>query len=90
MAGDAAPATKVGKTVASGCTGHPQVVSHRDQEWAAVDVAGLRPGVDLEYRPARMGKVDRIAVVHHALKDAQGAYAHDRMLPGWSAVRLHR
>ena len=84
VAGDTASSPQLGEAVATGRPSHSQVVGHGHEQRPGVEVARLRAGVDFEYRPARMGEVDRVAVVDDAFKDAQGAYAHHGMVPGWS------
>jgi hypothetical protein len=41
-----------------------------------VDVALVRDGVDLKCRPARVGRVDRVAVIDDALEHREGTNLH--------------
>src|SRR5437763_17036252 len=74
---DAALALQLWETPGGGViAGHAGVVGHRDEEGTGVEIAVLRPGVDLQSGPARVGRDDRIAVVDDALEDGKGADLH--------------
>src|SRR4051794_9691944 len=49
-------------------TGERRVLGDADEQRAAVDVAGADDCLHLERRPARMGPVDEVRVVHDALE----------------------
>jgi hypothetical protein len=55
---------------------HRGVVGDRHEERAVVGVAGPEQRVDLEHGPARVGGVDRDAVVDDPLEHGQGADPH--------------
>jgi hypothetical protein len=66
---DAASTLQLGEAAGGGVgAGHAGVVSDRDEEGTSVEIAILGAGVDLEGGPARVGRIDGVAVVHHALE----------------------
>ena len=60
--------------------GHPQVVGDGYEQRALVEVSRLGAGLDLEDRPSRRGRVDRVTVVDDTLEHGQGADAHPSVL----------
>jgi hypothetical protein len=57
-------------------TDEADVVGDSHQQGTLVEVAFARDGVHLKRRPARVGGVDRVAVVDDALEHREGADAH--------------
>jgi hypothetical protein len=58
--------------------GHADEVGDGDEERPVVGIARPEDGVDLEHRPARVGAVDRVAVVDDPLEDGHGDDPHRR------------
>lgn len=68
--------TQHGQAPPAHFAGHLQVVGHGDQQGPLIGVARAGERIDLEYRPARMIGVDRVAVVHHAFEHREGPDPH--------------
>ncbi len=73
---DPAPRRQFAETPPRIRAGHADEVGHGDEERSGIDVAGAGHGIDLEDRPARVGAVDRVAVVDDPLEDRQGPDPH--------------
>lgn len=81
MVDDAALPAEAGDAVATGGTGHAQVIGDGDEEWPGIGVARAGDGVHFEHGPARMLGIERVAVVHDTFEDGQRADPHPCSLP---------
>lgn len=73
---EAAFAFELDKALAAGRSGHAEVVGDSNQQRPNVEVAGLGARFDFEDGPARMVRVECVAVVHHALEHGQRPDPH--------------